>query len=216
MSREEHGALERRLKELEEEVRKMKEPLERTLMDVRQLISNLENPFNYITKIVDLNKIQPKQVLQEVEHLRKREDIEEPTKLTKTFERIDKGDVRPKTEVANLEKSNLLNILACASILIKLIGQEYAIKFLNSRIVNQLAPRELIDSIIDAVEFLAKYSGVELYVQSANQPSLDSVVAAAYIISLLTSSEVDDRFFILLMFGLRESLIKFKNRGEVP
>jgi len=43
MDSDEDLSLKKRLEELEEEVRKLKEPLETTLMDVREIISNLEN-----------------------------------------------------------------------------------------------------------------------------------------------------------------------------
>lgn len=216
MSREEHSLLEKRLRELEEEVRKMKEPLETTLMDVRQLISNLENPFNYITKIIDLDRIPSKQVTQEVEDVKKTKKIESLHESIEDFNHVSREDAWAGLGEIHRDQVNLLNILACGSILIKLLGQDHVIKFLNSKIVNQLAPRKLIYSLMDAVDFLLKYSGGELYIQSPSQISLDSIVAAAYIVSLLASSKVDDRFFILLMFGLKEPLMRFKNREGVP
>jgi len=57
MSNGEEPSLKKRLEELEEEVRKLKEPLETTLMDVREIISNLENPFNYVANILELDKL---------------------------------------------------------------------------------------------------------------------------------------------------------------
>lgn len=216
MSHEEHGLLEKRLRELEEEVRKMKEPLETTLMDVRQLISDLENPFNYVAKMVDLDKLQTKQAPREMENTKKTDRIDYVSEPIKDFEEIDREDAGPRFEELQRSQLNLLNILACGSILIKLLGQDHVVKFLNSRIVNQLAPRRLIYSLIDAVDFLLKYAEGGMYVQSQSQISLDSMVAAAYIVSLLANNRVDDRFFILLMFGLKEPLIEFKNRKGVP
>ena len=52
---EEAGSLRRKFEELEEEVKRLREPLESTLMDVRELISNLENPFNYATSVLNLD-----------------------------------------------------------------------------------------------------------------------------------------------------------------
>jgi hypothetical protein len=212
MSREEHGLLEKRLRELEEEVRKMKEPLETTLMDIRQLISDLENPFNYIAKIVDLDKLQTKQVPKETGGIKKTSRIDSIREPTEDFEEISREDTGQRFEEPQRSQLNLLNILACGSILVKLLGRDHVVQFLNSRIVNQLAPRRLVYSLIDAVDFLLKYSEGELYIQSQSQISLDSIVAAAYIVSLLANNKVDDRFFILLMFGLKEPPIEFKNR----
>ncbi|MCL7391919.1 MAG: hypothetical protein LZ172_03475 [Thaumarchaeota archaeon] len=216
MSREEHGLLEKRLRELEEEVRKMKEPLETTLMDIRQLISDLENPFNYIAKIVDLDKLQTKQVPKETGGIKKTSRIDSIREPTEDFEEISREDTGQRFEEPQRSQLNLLNILACGSILVKLLGRDHVVQFLNSRIVNQLAPRRLVYSLIDAVDFLLKYSEGELYIQSQSQISLDSIVAAAYIVSLLANNKVDDRFFILLMFGLKEPPIEFKNRKGVP
>lgn len=216
MSRDEHSILEKRLRELEEEVRKMKEPLETTLMDVRQLISDLENPFNYVAKIIDLEKFQPKQESLEVENIKKINRKEVLHKPIQDLEDVGRESIEPRFEGHQGGHVNLLNILACGSILIKLLGQEHVLKFLNSRIASQLVPRGLIYSLIDAVDFLLKYSGGELYVRSQSRISLDSIVAAAYIISLLSNNRVDDRFFMLLMFGLKEPFIEFKNREGVP
>ncbi|MCD6341644.1 MAG: hypothetical protein J7L83_02170, partial [Thaumarchaeota archaeon] len=53
---DEYGSLRKKFEELEEEVKKLKEPLETTLMDVRELISNLENPFNYATSMLSISE----------------------------------------------------------------------------------------------------------------------------------------------------------------
>ncbi|MEM1583824.1 MAG: hypothetical protein QXF28_02710 [Nitrososphaerota archaeon] len=216
MSREEHSFLEKRLRELEDEVRRMKGPLETTLMDVRQLISELENPFNYVAKIIDLEKFQPRQASQEVENVKKSSKKEVFQEPLQDFEDVGRESIGSRFEEPHLGQVNLLNVLACGSILIKLLGPEHVLKFLNSRIAGQLVPRRLIYSLIDVVDFLLKYSGGEVYVRSPSRLSLDSTVAAAYIISLLANNRVDDRFFILLMFGLKEPLGEFKSREGVP
>ncbi|MEM4006323.1 MAG: hypothetical protein QXT92_01505 [Nitrososphaerota archaeon] len=194
MSRESYDALEKRIKELEEEVKKMKEPIESTLMDIRQLISELENPFNYIAKLIDLDKIpaekiavnkeQTGNILQRDHEWKSRDNeyrevmVREPRESYKEIKKTGQG---------YLVEPHLLNYLSCACILVKLLGHEYTVRFLNSRIVNKIAPRDVLDSLLDAVEFLSKYLGSQMYLQSNVKLSLDSIITAAYLVSLLAT-----------------------------
>lgn len=223
LSRENYDALEKRIRELEEEVKKMKEPIESTLMDIRQLISELENPFNYIAKLIDLDKIpverftvnreQTEKNLQRDLEQRARdyeysgERMKEPRETYREMRRIDH---------VRLGENHLLNYLSCACMLIKLLGHEYTVRFLNSRIVSRIAPRDVVDSLLDAVEFLSKYLGSQIYLQANVKLSPDSVIVAAYIISLLATKNIDDRLLILLMLGFKESLQSYGGGGGVP
>lgn len=223
MSRESYDALEKKVKELEEEVKKMKEPIESTLMDIRQLISELENPFNYIAKLIDLDKIpaekvtinreQSGNILQKDLERKSKDDeydearVKEPREIYREIKKIDQSC---------LGEPYLLNYLSCACILIKLLGHEYTVRFLNSRIVGKIASRDVIDLLLDAVEFLSKYLGSQIYLQPNVKLSLDSIITAAYIISLLATKNIDDRFLILLMLGFKESLQSYGGGGGVP
>ncbi|MEM3952549.1 MAG: hypothetical protein QXP74_03980 [Nitrososphaerota archaeon] len=141
MSRESYDALEKRIKELEEEVKKMKEPIESTLMDIRQLISELENPFNYIAKLIDLDKIpaekiavnkeQTGNILQRDHEWKSRDNeyrevmVREPRESYKEIKKTGQG---------YLVEPHLLNYLSCACILVKLLGHEYTVRFLATMI----------------------------------------------------------------------------------
>ncbi|MCF8884786.1 MAG: hypothetical protein L4877_03215 [Aigarchaeota archaeon] len=222
MSRESYDALEKRIKELEEEVKKMKEPIESTLMDIRQLISELENPFNYIAKLIDLDKIPAEKIAVNKEQTgnilqRDHEWKSRDNEYREVMVREPRESYREikKTGQGYLVEPHLLNYLSCACILVKLLGHEYTVRFLNSRIVNKIAPRDVLDSLLDAVEFLSKYLGSQMYLQSNVKLSLDSIITAAYLVSLLATKNIDDRLFILLMLGLKESLQNYGG-GGVP
>ncbi|MEM2148791.1 MAG: hypothetical protein QXO46_02825 [Nitrososphaerota archaeon] len=222
MSRESYDALEKRIKELEEEVKKMKEPIESTLMDIRQLISELENPFNYIAKLIDLDKIPAEKIAVNKEQTgnilqRDHEWKSRDNEYREVMVREPRESYREikKTGQGYLVEPHLLNYLSCACILVKLLGHEYTVRFLNSRIVNKIAPRDVLDSLLDAVEFLSKYLGSQMYLQSNVKLSLDSIITAAYLVSLLATKNIDDRLSILLMLGLKESLQNYGG-GGVP
>jgi len=222
LSRESYDALEKRIKELEEEVKKMKEPIESTLMDIRQLISELENPFNYIAKLIDLDKIPAEKIAVNKEQTgnilqRDHEWKSRDNEYREVMVREPRESYREikKTGQGYLVEPHLLNYLSCACILVKLLGHEYTVRFLNSRIVNKIAPRDVLDSLLDAVEFLSKYLGSQMYLQSNVKLSLDSIITAAYLVSLLATKNIDDRLSILLMLGLKESLQNYGG-GGVP
>ncbi|HDJ67059.1 MAG TPA: hypothetical protein ENF33_05060 [Nitrososphaeria archaeon] len=89
MSNGEEPSLKKRLEELEEEVRKLKEPLETTLMDVREIISNLENPFNYVANILELDKLR-----------RSGEDIRDvKERVVREIERPEEEKASPKIDL---------------------------------------------------------------------------------------------------------------------
>ncbi len=181
--------LEKRLQELEEEVKRLKEPLESTLMDVRELISNLENPFNYVATLlgatyqVDTGRNNSRQ--------RSRgstQDREKPL----------------EEQVRHEDGGGLLGLLACACILLRLLGRENTLKFLSSRLVAQLAPRETIERLMDAVEFLVKNAepgGV--YLPERCSLSYESLLAASYVVSMMVSAPSDERLFMALLLGLK-------------
>jgi len=200
----------------------MKEPIESTLMDIRQLISELENPFNYIAKLIDLDKIPAEKIAVNKEQTgnilqRDHEWKSRDNEYREVMVREPRESYREikKTGQGYLVEPHLLNYLSCACILVKLLGHEYTVRFLNSRIVNKIAPRDVLDSLLDAVEFLSKYLGSQMYLQSNVKLSLDSIITAAYLVSLLATKNIDDRLFILLMLGLKESLQNYGG-GGVP
>jgi len=209
--------LERRLKELEEEVKKLKEPLESTLMDVRELISNLENPFNYVANLMDLEKL--KEELKEASAAKNKPGLKESSTHhgpSSSPASMSAGVSHPQSETSNnnlepvskldLEKRGFLGVLACACILLKLLGRENTLRFLGSRLVRQLAPSEVIDRLSDAVDFLLKHAEPHnLYLPDHASLTYESLLAAAYVVSMMAVNPGDDRLFVTLLLGMRET-----------
>ena len=140
MVSEEDASLRKRLEELEEEVRKLKEPLETTLMDVREIISNLENPFNYVASILELDKLKGgERDVREVEERVKREV--ERQEDERVLQKI--GHERAPTRrrigpapSAQSGASSLLASLACACVLLRLLGSENTLRFLRLSLIH--------------------------------------------------------------------------------
>ena len=216
MSSDEEVSLKKRLEELEEEVRKLKEPLETTLMDVREIISNLENPFNYVASILELDKLRRgegdvREVRERVMREIKRPEDEKPPP------RIGHEQVptrQRRTSPAQSGASNLLASLACACILLRLLGSENTLRFLRSRIAKQLAPSNVLEGLSDAVDFLLRnyeeFQGI--YLPQVRQLNHESLLAAAYVISMLGSMN-DERFFTALLLGLIQPELRAKKEG---
>ena len=213
MDSDEDLSLKKRLEELEEEVRKLKEPLETTLMDVREIISNLENPFNYVASILELDKLRRgegnvREVKERVTREIKRPENEKPLPEI-GHEQISARQQR--ISPAPSGAPNLLASLACACILLRLLGSENTLRFLRSRIAKQLAPPDALEGLSDAVDFLLRnheeFQGI--YLPQIRQLSYESLLAAAYVISMLGSMN-DERFFTALLLGLIQPELKVR------
>jgi len=212
MSGEEESSLKKRLEELEEEVRKLKEPLETTLMDVREIISNLENPFNYVANILELDKLRRSE--EDIRDVKKRvtREIERPED-ERAPPKVDYGQAPTKQRIslAPSGMSDLLASLACACVLLRLLGSENTLRFLRSRIVKQLAPPDVLERLSDAVDFLLRnheeFQGI--YLPEVRQLNHESLLAAAYVISILGSIN-DERFFTALLLGLIQPDLRVK------
>lgn len=219
--------LERRLKELEEEVKKLKEPLESTLMDVRELISNLENPFNYVANLMDLEKL--KEELKEASSKAKvKPGLKESSShhgppLSPTTAKVAEPYIQSETDNngfnptsrLNSEKRSFLGVLACACILLKLLGRENTLRFLGSRLVRQLAPGEVIDRLSDAVDFLLKHAEPHsLYLPDRAPLTYESLLAAAYVVSMMAVNPGDDRLFVTLLLGMKETSSPLPTNGR--
>lgn len=84
-------------------------------------------------------------------------------------------------------------------------------RFLRSRIVKQLAPPDVLERLSDAVDFLLRnheeFQGIDL--PDVRQLNYESLLAAAYVISILGSIN-DDKFFTALLLGLIQPDINVK------
>lgn len=205
---DEYGSIRRKFEELEEEVRKLREPLETTLMDVRELISNLENPFNYATNIVSIEELR-----------RQREESE------KDLEQLVEGTEqnRCESELFQKRRSSILlpedaggkslATITCAYLLLKLFGREHAVTFLSSSAARNFAPPQVLESLLDAIKLLLSIEGFNISKVKAKRLDEESTIAAAYLLNLL-SSGADEKFFLILVLLLKILDQRFGKRLE--
>lgn len=188
---EESSFLKKKFEEIEEEVKRLREPLESTLMDVRELISNLENPFNYATKILGVSEV-----------LKKRED--EPgadeAETVAPEEPSPPPTLRPSQSSQVLGRRELSTLL-CAYLLLRILGREKALSFLNSRHARRLAPIELLESLADSVDLLSSFEA-PAKLASGHCSREDLMLSAAYLVHSLAAGR-DDSFFVSLCFTLK-------------
>lgn len=195
---DEYGSLRKKFEELEEEVKRLKEPLETTLMDVRELISNLENPFNYATRILT------------AEGLKKQsENVENGFEQKAEEGDLARGEGVPPSEKQLMAllpggvKGKSLATITCAYLLLKLLGKEHAVGFLSSRAARKFAPPRILESLTDAIELILSLDGLDRFnVARVGKPDEEFTVAAAYLLNLL-SSGADEKFFIILILLLK-------------
>jgi len=193
---DEYGSLRKKFEELEEEVKKLKEPLETTLMDVRELISNLENPFNYATSMLSIG-----------ESKKPAEDAtEKPVTQGSEYEDRDRGKSEPVFQsryVKEFRKSDSLATIICAYLLLKILGRENAMGFLNSRAARKFSSPQLLESLIDAVEIILNLDSVRGFpIAKGKKLDEEFMVVAAYLLNML-SSGADEKFFTLLILILK-------------
>ena len=204
---EEAGSLRKKFEELEEEVKRLREPLESTLMDVRELISNLENPFNYATSVLNLDESGEKAGSEEKleENSGAKEDSFGDFNV-EDFSRLEFGKWS--------SGGRSLSILLCAYLLLKLLGRERALSFLGSRSARRFAPITLLELLNDSIELLSCYESVEKF-PADGRPMFreDLMFMAMYLVHSLASG-ADERFFMSLTLAVKILEDGLRSGGE--
>jgi hypothetical protein len=187
--------IEKRVKILEEEIQKMKEPLEKTLMDVRGLINELENPFEYVTKLIGtlpVKELKPNNEVGKAEQNLHRQTIQTECAVEGM------GQSRAPVGRCNLGVTKFLNVLALTSLMVKLIGHERLLSMLSSTSWRSLIPSDTIIQIIESLEILKRF---EEEVQNPNSQKtlmIEDGLISAYLLNKLAEGD-DDPLFILLL-----------------
>lgn len=196
---EEAASLKRKFEELEEEVKRLREPLESTLMDVRELVSSLENPFNYATSMLSLGEPGGKAGSRE----RRGDASEADEAASRDLGQELSGDL-PRPDLGKHPSGGRnLPILLCAYLLLKILGRERALSFLGSRYARRLAPITLLELLNDSIELLSCYESVDKF-PAENRPAFkeDLMFTAMYLVHSLASG-ADERFFTSLTLAIK-------------
>jgi hypothetical protein len=187
--------IEKRVKILEEEIQKMKEPLEKTLMDVRGLINELENPFEYVTKLIGtlpVKELKPNNEVGKAEQNLHRQTIQTECAVEGM------GQSRAPAGRCNLGVTKFLNVLALTSLMVKLIGHERLLSMLSSTSWRSLIPSDTIIQIIESLEILKRFEEEAQNPNSQKTLMIEDGLISAYLLNKLAEGD-DDPLFILLL-----------------
>ena len=197
---EEASPLKKKFEELEEEVRKLREPLESTLMDVRELVSNLENPFNYATSILGTDGLRKGSANSAEVERAEEPALEEPVRDLE--EHVTDESFQPHPGRRREGRRNL-SVLLCAYLLLKVLGREKALNFLNSRSARKFAPIDLLELLNDSIELLSSYEVVDGF-PPGGQPAFreDMMLMAIYLVHALAMG-ADESFFMSLTLAIK-------------
>lgn len=188
--------LERRIQALEKEVRDIKEPLTATLMDLRSTISELENPFNYISKIID---VQPKEKERQEEAQRTSTKEKEPSLAQKNSP---KNEATTSQTIPLLDQMNTnpwqlqLNILVVSDMLLKIFGKEELKRVMGEYVKDGWINREMAKAVEEAVDKIYA-DGLPPIVGRAG---LEDHLLALYLLYRLSSQPSDPLLPVLLIF----------------
>ncbi|MEM0090359.1 MAG: hypothetical protein QXF84_03315 [Nitrososphaerota archaeon] len=187
--------VEKRIKVLEEEIQKMKEPLEKTLMDIRGLINGLENPFEYITKLIGTFPVKELKLSDGTSKAEQNLHQQQPY-----AERIIEEKTKPYTSAGryNLGATRFLNVLALTSLMVRFIGHERLLSMLSSASWRSLIPSDTIVQIIESLDMLKKFENEVQNQYPQSTLTVEDGLISAYLLNKLAEGD-DDPLFILLL-----------------
>jgi len=164
MSSSELSELEKRVKAIEKEIQEIREPLYTTLTDLRSTIAELENPFNYISKMIEA--ISPKDDKKGEEGINRGvgEAVKETTNINGSKERELESAAKEGTN-KNFDGSNgfkinpeewqrQFNILVVSNLLLEVFDRDELMRVLAEYVKDGWINRELAKTIEEAVDKL--------------------------------------------------------------
>ncbi len=164
MSSLELAELEKRVKAIEKEIQEIREPLYTTLTDLRSTIAELENPFNYISKMIEA--ISPKddkrgggssnKLEETAKHAAnidgsKEQDLETAAGkegINKNLDGSDGFKINPE------EWQRQFNILVVSNLLLEVFDRDELMRVLAEYVKDGWISRELAKTIEEAVDKL--------------------------------------------------------------
>ncbi len=188
--------IERRIRMLEEEVQKMKEPLEKTLMDIRGLINELENPFEYVTKLIGtfpVRELKPDEGVTKPEQ----KPRQQSPPAEHTIEATPQAHASTERHIGGVMK--FLNVLALTSLMVRLIGRERLLSMLSSTFWRALIPSGTIIQIIESLEMLNRFENDVRDSNFQKAPTIEDGLIAAYLLNRLAEGDDDPLFMLLLL-----------------
>lgn len=165
MSSSEISELEKKVKAIEKEIQEIREPLYTTLTDLRSTIAELENPFNYISKMIEA--INPKDDKKEEGSANKavEEAVKEAANRDGSEDRELGSAAAKKGTNKNFDGSDgfrinaeewqhQFNILVVSNLLLEVFDREELMRVLAEYVKDGWISRELAKTIEEAVDKL--------------------------------------------------------------
>lgn len=151
--------LERKIKSIEKEIQEIREPLYTALTDLRSTIAELENPFNYISKIINTFDLKEKQESKAEGKVIEGAKIGED-KNQDNSEPVIKETPTPLLNDTNTPKMNIdqwyrqFNILVVSNLLLEVFEKDELMRLLAEYVKDGWINRELAKTIEEAVNKL--------------------------------------------------------------
>ncbi|MDW8084390.1 MAG: hypothetical protein RMI49_04235 [Candidatus Caldarchaeum sp.] len=193
---------ERRIRQLEEEIKKIREPLEKTLLDIREMINTAENPFLFLTKSIANDESNPNKSYAE----KSGSNTPAVEEQQRSISQIDIPAL-PKAPSEGLE--SFISTLAAVDLMVLIVGREYLTNLANMLAWKNLIPKSLLDGIKEALEFLASVDRGKVE-QVRESPSFNDILIVLYMLSLLVKDRKNPLTFLLLTSA---GNLKFLNRS---
>ncbi|MEM4494972.1 MAG: hypothetical protein QXE96_04140 [Candidatus Caldarchaeum sp.] len=188
----ENSVGDKRIKKLEEEIRRIREPLEKTLLEIREMMNMAENPFIYLKGgdlgEVSSEEVRPKQSADKhaVENnlaIHEKAADKELHGLRQGFNGLD----------------SFITTLAAVDLMVVIVGRENLVNLVNMLAWRNLIPRTLLEGIKEALEFISTLEKDTRIEQApTHPPGFNDLLIVLYMLSLLVKDRENPITFLLL------------------
>lgn len=180
----------KRIKKLEEEIRRIREPLEKTLLEISEMMNAAENPFVYLRGAVEdvvVEENRPK--------LASDSSAEEHTKTHQEGGLAKESVLRQGFN----ELDSFITTLAAVELMVVIIGRDNLINLVNMLAWRNLIPKNLLEGIKEALEFISTMEKDTRIEQAPpHPPSFNDFLIVLYMLSLLVKDRENPITFLLL------------------
>ena len=221
---EEVEKLKKRVASLEEEIRSVYEPLKNTILDIRTLMSELENPFNYLRQLglsdEFLNAQNLDEKVEKIVDARLRHILDE--RINKALNRMvrpEKGEASQEGEGAentppheqhehqppaskvkgDPEASPAISTLVCAEYLLHLFGKKNLPRILETYVSKRWISEEAKAAILKASKVLTNSGLTSKTYSGTFQGDLTDHLLAISLINTVSRSDAPNFYTLLLL-----------------
>ncbi|MEM3386588.1 MAG: hypothetical protein QXN08_02805 [Nitrososphaerales archaeon] len=200
--------LERRIKSIEKEIQEIREPLYTTLTDLRSTIAELENPFNYISKMIDSidlkeKKKEGKEAIGSIKVGEAKDNNKDGGLDVSAKESSSSTNLHTGFKMDSEQWYYQFNVLVVSNLLLEIFEKDELKKVLAEYVKDGWVSRELAKTIEEAVDKLT----VNRKVSQIDNEVLESHLFALYILYKLSNQPNDPvlPFLLILLNRLRRA-----------